>query len=423
VPARQIGIYELLAELGEGTSATVYLARTPKGELVAVKVLRAQDASNDEARERFSREALMAGRIGHPAIVRPLDVGEDHGLPYIVMEYVAGMSLRERLLAGPLAVPEATRILAQIARAMHAAHAAGVIHRDLKPANILLDRAGKPHVSDFGLARDQYARRNLTRDGDLIGTPYYMSPDQVRAEPPSPATDVWGLGVLIYECVTGKRPFEGKSVADVARAITSAEPLAPSRVTHQVPRALDLVCLQALSKDARARPSMEALARDLEAISSGEIATKRSGLSPLLLAPALGVGFALGAFAFSLRAPRASPISQETAQEKKSSSDPAAIMAPLKESLERIRKEKVQLEEKIAKLEGDASASKDLRAMLVSEREVIGRELPYIVDRALVDLEALPSSNATRALRARLLNHRARFRETLEVINAATDDL
>jgi serine/threonine-protein kinase len=416
--AKRLGVYELLAELGSGSTATVWLGRSPRGELVAVKVLKPEESTQREARERFAREALVAGRIDHPGIVRALDSGEERGIPYLVMEYVPGISLATRLAAGALSVPEAIRIGAAVARAMNVAHGAGVVHRDLKPANILLDRSGVPRVGDFGLARDQYSGQLLTRTGDFLGTPYYMAPEQVRGEVATTASDVWALGVLLHECLAGARPFDGRTVAIVARAILSEEPPPPSRVAKQlVPPSLDRIVAAALRKDPARRPSMDAIARDLEherATSSARESSRPSRARVPIAAGLVGVlGFALGLLAFALEAPDGRPAAEKAARDLESV---ARTASSLRTTLERATKEKAAIEARVARLGDELRDLEDARGFeptLARARLDAQRILPLAIDRALKDLEGLPRTKGTVALRARLLLHRGRVAEVM----------
>jgi serine/threonine-protein kinase len=421
----RIGVYEVLSEIGEGASATVYLGRTPRGDLVAIKVLHREDSSYREARERFAREAMIASRIDHPGIVRAVDSGEDHGLPYLVMEYVAGMSLAARLQGGTLAVPEAARILAQVARAMHAAHGAGTVHRDLKPANILLDREGNPRVSDFGLARDHYSNRHLTQQGEMLGTPYYMAPEQIRGETATPAADVWALGVLLFESVTGKRPFEGRSVPQVGRAIMNDAPLAPSRVARQpVPSAIDALCNAMLSKDPKRRPSMEALGRDLEAIASAggssQLVRPTRRARPVAVAVAAFAGLAVGAGIGAPLGARGKVDREKLATTARELESVAANASSLRASLdkanrelERATRDKAAHPREEPKLGHDHDRG-DLAQALEEARNAEPRVLAKIVDRTIHDLEnGQPGRRRTPSIHARLLLHRGRAADVL----------
>ena len=242
------GPYELLSVLGQGASGTVYLARRPGIErMFALKLLAAD--LDTEGRARVQREAQIASRIDHPGIVRVVDFGVLGPQLYIVMEHVPGPTLRDVLAQGSLPPDQAASIVAQIGKAIDAAHAAGVVHRDLKPANVILDaRDNLPKVTDFGLARDTRAAQKLTKPGEVIGTPYYMAPEQIHGAEVDARTDVYAMGVLLYELLTGKRPFEGKSVAAVVHAILNTAVVPPRKLNAAVPPAIEACCLRALAR-------------------------------------------------------------------------------------------------------------------------------------------------------------------------------
>jgi len=244
----QAGPYELLSVLGQGASGTVYLARRPGIErMFALKLLAAD--LDTEGRARVQREAQIASRIDHPGIVRVVDFGVLGPQLYIVMEHVPGPTLRDVLAQGSLPPDQAASIVAQIGKAIDAAHAAGVVHRDLKPANVILDaRDNLPKVTDFGLARDNQAAHKLTKPGEVIGTPYYMAPEQIHGAEVDARTDVYAMGVILYELLTGKRPFEGKSVAAVVHAILNTAIVPPRKHNAAVPPALQSCCLRALAR-------------------------------------------------------------------------------------------------------------------------------------------------------------------------------
>jgi predicted Ser/Thr protein kinase len=263
---RVLGPYELLRELGRGTMGVVFLARRgPDGPPVALKVI-LEEASDEEGRLRFQREASIAMRLDHPGIVRALDVGRAGGRGYDAMEFVEGKTLHQHLGGGPLEPREAASILARVARAVEAAHAKGVIHRDLKPANIMLaDPDGTPRITDFGLARDEGLSRSLTRTGALLGTPLTMSPEQIRGEKVDPRADVYGLGAILYRCLTGHFPFEAATPVELARAVLDDVPVLPSSRRPGLPSALDEVTLRALARDRGDRyPGAGAFAEALE---------------------------------------------------------------------------------------------------------------------------------------------------------------
>jgi serine/threonine protein kinase len=241
------GRYEIKQQLGRGGMGTVYLAHDSQlNRLVALKV---PLLNHDPKRERqFLREARAAAALQHPSICPIYDFGEIDGRFYITMAYLEGGSLATRLDRGPLPVGEAINLARTIADALGEAHRAGIVHRDLKPANILFDKGGRPFVADFGLARNLKVTGIESTSGQAIaGTPAYMSPEQINGQSEDPTTDVYALGVVLYEALTGKRPFDGP-LGTVLGKIAMDEPRPPSQVHPQVDRRLDAICLKALAK-------------------------------------------------------------------------------------------------------------------------------------------------------------------------------
>jgi hypothetical protein len=269
---RQIGPYLVTGELGRGGMGVVYSARdTRLDRLVAIKVVRSvEDASPDEL-ARFRIEARAVAALHHPNIVAVHDVGEDAGRPYLVMSLVEGPSLRARLeREGPLEPVAAARLVAALARAVGAAHARGVLHRDLKPSNVLLRSDGAPVLTDFGLAKQAHATDGPTATGAVLGTPAYMSPEQALAGDVGPASDVWGLGAVLFECLCGRPPFVGSSVLRVLDAVVREAPPRPDVLRPELPRALADVVVRCLEKEpSRRYPDATALADDLEAVAAG----------------------------------------------------------------------------------------------------------------------------------------------------------
>jgi len=259
--------YEALEELGRGGMGVVLKARQRAlGRLVAVKLIRADLSRHPAARARFEAEARAIALLDHPGIVRVHDGGVHDGYPFLVMEHVPGGSLAGRLkAAGPMRPRDAAELVVVLARAVHHAHARRIIHRDLKPANILMGEGGGPKITDFGLAR-HLAAGSLTVQGDLLGTPAYMAPEQATGESPiGPATDVWGLGAVLYECLTGRPPHVGSTREAVLQQAAVGQVEAPSGINPAIPPALSAICMRALSPDpARRHASAEALAADLE---------------------------------------------------------------------------------------------------------------------------------------------------------------
>jgi serine/threonine-protein kinase len=230
MPFQQFGRYEVKSELGRGGMATVYLGYDPRFRReVAIKVLPREFLHDPQFRARFEREAQTIALLDHPAIVPVHDFGEDDGLPYLVMRLMTGGSLATRLKQGPLSIVEASRILNRLALALDKAHARGIIHRDLKPGNILFDGDGEPYLSDFGIVKLTEATASFTGSA-LIGTPAYMSPEQVRGDAKIDGrSDVYAFGVILFEMLTGKQPYEATTPIGVAF----------KHVTDPIPRILD----------------------------------------------------------------------------------------------------------------------------------------------------------------------------------------
>jgi serine/threonine-protein kinase len=281
---RTFGAYELLEEIGRGGMGVVYRAQqTSLGRIVALKtILRGEQASSEEL-ARFEAEARAVARLEHPNIVPIFEAGEQDGVAYLTMRYIEGQTLSRLLATGPLRSTDAARMLGRLARAIHYAHTQRILHRDLKPSNVLLDRDGEPHITDFGLAKllrqpgDMDPR--LTLSGSIVGTPAYIAPEQVSGRRGSigPASDVYALGVILYEMLTGRPPFQGASPMDTLLLVLDQDPVRPSLLNPKVNRDLELICLKCLQKQPDLRyHSAEALARDLEAFLAGEPLSVRS---------------------------------------------------------------------------------------------------------------------------------------------------
>ncbi len=280
---RRLGAYLVEAVLGAGGMGAVYRARhVETGVGYAIKVIRPEVAGAD-AVARFRREAEVLARLAHPGVVRVHAVGVEGDIPFCVMELVAGTSLGERLREGPLPPAEAAGLVAAVARAVEHAHAAGVLHRDIKPDNVVIDASGRPRLIDFGLAANAESDSRLTKTGATLGTPGFLAPEQVEvgtegADAQGPATDVHGLGALLYAALTGRPPYEGSGASAIA-AVLMRYPSAPSALVPGVPRPLDAICLSALRKTPAERPaSAGELADLLEAWRRGEhVATRAPG--------------------------------------------------------------------------------------------------------------------------------------------------
>lgn len=247
------GRYRVLSRLGSGGMADVYLAHDQLlGREVAVKVLHHHFAEDQEFVERFKREASSAAALSHPNIVGIFDRGEWNGTYYIAMEYVAGRSLKAIVReSGPLDPAVAIDTVIQILRAARFAHRRGVIHRDLKPHNVILDEEGRARVTDFGIARA--GASDMTMTGSIMGTAQYLSPEQAQGYAVSAASDIYSVGVILYELLTGAVPFEGETAVAIAFKQVSAVPRPPSALNPALPRSLDAVVLRALAKDPHER--------------------------------------------------------------------------------------------------------------------------------------------------------------------------
>src|SRR5450755_2207914 len=247
------GRYRVISRLGSGGMADVYRAQDQLlGRQLAVKVLHHHFAEDQEFVERFRREASSAAGLSHQNIVGIFDRGEWNGTYYIAMEYVAGRSLKSIVREqGPLDPAAAIDIVIQILRGARFAHRRGVVHRDLKPHNVIIDEEGRARVTDFGIARAGASDMTLT--GSIMGTAQYLSPEQAQGYVVSGASDLYSIGVILYELLTGVVPFEGETAVAIAFKQVSAEPRPPSTVNPALPVVLDAVVLRALAKDPAAR--------------------------------------------------------------------------------------------------------------------------------------------------------------------------
>jgi eukaryotic-like serine/threonine-protein kinase len=278
----QVSGYEVEAVLGCGGMGVVYKARQRVlDRVVAVKMLPPGAFAGPQELERFRRETAALASLRHPNIVQVHDAGDVDGRPYFAMEFVEGGSLAQKLAGAPQPARRAAELLATLAGAVEAAHRAGIVHRDLKPANVLLTADGTPKVSDFGLARRLEGGEGLTRSGAVVGTPSYMAPEQAEGEVGAigPAADVYALGSILYECLTGRPPFRAESDLATVYQVVTREPVPPSRLNHMVPCDLETICLKCLSKEpGRRYATAAALADDLQRYDRGEsISARRPG--------------------------------------------------------------------------------------------------------------------------------------------------
>jgi len=252
----RLGRFEILSELGKGAMGVVYLAKDPSiGRLVAIKTIRASSGDEDDSesrefRERFMREAQTAGILSHPNIVTIYDVGEDKesGVSFIAMEYIEGKTIKGLLVdRSQFAPDQIADIIGQVAEALDYAHRKGIIHRDIKPANIMITTDGKVKITDFGIAK--VASSNLTTTGQFLGTPNYMSPEQVTGAPVDGRSDIFSLGVVLYEMLSRRKPFSGENLTTISYKIVHENFTPIADVSKNIPEEFDTILLKALSKD------------------------------------------------------------------------------------------------------------------------------------------------------------------------------
>lgn len=274
--------FTILTKLGEGGMGVVYHARDVKlNRDVALKVAPADTLAGSREMIRFLSEAQMLASIVHPHVVRVLEYGEHAGRPYLAMEYLTGGTLADRLQNGAMTPAAAASLIRETALAVHAAHAAGIVHRDLKPRNILFDAAGEPNVTDFGIAKRSASE--LTATQEVMGTPAYMAPEQAKGGTKfvGPAADIWALGAILYECITGVRPFTGAGINSVLYRVVHDDPKTPRTLRAAISPDLERICLKCLRKEPADRyATAEALAEDLDNFIHGRpISVRQPGLA------------------------------------------------------------------------------------------------------------------------------------------------
>src|SRR5215470_3697562 len=278
-----LGKYEIRRELGRGAMGVVYEGYDPMiKRVVALKTIRPDQLGGENAETivaRFRREAQAAGRLNHPSIVAIYDFGEDQGVWYIAMEYIKGRELKDYFQANERFAPaDIVRIMTQILAALGYSHRAGVVHRDVKPANIFVLDDGTVKVTDFGIAHIESS--TMTQVGSVLGTPSYMSPEQILGLPIDGRSDLFSAGVILYQFLTGERPFTGSSTATMHKVLEE-DPLPPSRFNVQVPGAMDAVVRRALAKRPEDRyPNAEEFADGLRAAAQREAASAPQTATP-----------------------------------------------------------------------------------------------------------------------------------------------
>ena len=252
---KTIGRYKILGELGRGAMGVVYRAQDPAlDRVVALKTIILKDDAEgrDEYHKRFFLEAKAAGKLTHPSIVTTHDFGEADGVAYLAMELLEGTDLRSRLQEGALPAAEAVEVARQVADGLAFAHERGIVHRDIKPGNIMLLDSGHAKIMDFGLARMR-AADHKTVSGMVLGTPRYMSPEQVAGQPVDQRSDIFSLGIVLYEMLTGAKLFGGEEVTQIMHNVTYQEHEPPTRLKPELPAMLDFVLARALKKDPAVR--------------------------------------------------------------------------------------------------------------------------------------------------------------------------
>jgi len=264
----ELGDYELLEEVGRGGQGVVFRARQKSlNRIVALKVISLGQWASKVHLKRFRLEAEAAARLEHPGIVPIHEVGERDGSCYFSMKFVEGGQLDEVVRRAPMSIRQATELIAKVARTVHYAHEHGILHRDIKPGNILLDVKGEPHLTDFGLARLVESESSVTHTLDVLGTPSYMAPEQAVGNNAavSSVTDVYGIGAVLYQLLTGQPPFAGGATYETIKLLLDTEPKKPRLLNPKIDRDLSTICLKCLEKDPKRRyTSALALAEDLE---------------------------------------------------------------------------------------------------------------------------------------------------------------
>lgn len=403
--------YELLGELGRGGMGVVYKARqVGLNRLVALKMILSGGHASVEQRLRFQAEARVIARLQHPHIVQVFDIGEHQGMPFFSLELVEGGSLEKHLAGNPLPPPQAAALLATLAEAMQAAHDQGITHRDLKPANVLLarnDESGKtttpessvhrssfivhcsPKITDFGLAKHQ-EDLGQTQSGSVFGTPSYMAPEQAagHSRQVGPAADIYALGAILYEMLTGRPPFRSATIYDTLQQVQSAEPIPPSRLQPTVPRDLETICLRCLRKEPRRRyASAQELADDVRRFLAGEPIRARpvsaweraakwarrrpaiASLSALLL---VVTAVAFGLITWKWQESEANREAEATARHQAEVAEKAAEALARKENTARLDAEKAEAEAVRARdrARAEAQSRQQVAAFLVRLFEV-----------------------------------------------------
>jgi tetratricopeptide (TPR) repeat protein len=437
----RFGRYELLAELGRGGMGIVFRARqTDLQREVALKMLLEGGAAGDLQRDRFFAEARHAAKLMHPSIVAVHDVGELDGIHYFTMDYVEGQDLAAIVKGGKMEPLRAVDIALKLCLALGYAHTMGVVHRDLKPSNILIDKHGTPRITDFGIAKD-LEKQSTTLSGEVLGTPAYMPPEQAdgRAGEVDARADVYSLGAVLYELLTGRPPFEAKTGFLVMTAVLNDPPVPPRRVDPSLPRDLETIVLKCLEKKRENRyPTTAALAADLERFMDGEsIEAQRPITLPggpprrvllvgLLVLAALGAGYFVYDSKMKQRAAEAA-----TAQREKELADAALRAQALEEERKAEEKSSALVRDAVeaaAREERDVAIARAQEAVEVAPKHALAHEtlarfyleLRSDPDGAMREADAAikldPTSREGLSVRARALIAERRLDEALPEI-------
>jgi tRNA A-37 threonylcarbamoyl transferase component Bud32 len=382
-PLLAIPEYELLEEVGRGAMGVVYKARQVKlNRVVALKMILAGPFAGEVERARFQTEAEAVGRLQHPNIVQVYEVGEHEGKPFISLEFCPGDSLDKKLNGTPLPPAEAARLVQSLARAVQAAHERHVIHRDLKPANVLMSADGTPKITDFGLAKKLDAA-GQTGSGAVLGTPSYMAPEQAggKTREIGPAADVYALGAILYECLTGRPPFKAATTMETILQVLSDEPVPVRQLQPKTPRDLETICQKCLEKDVGKRyGGVAELAEELRRFSAGEpIAARPLGAVERALKwarrrPAVAAAWVLLVVALGLEVGGGGALRLwRNAEELRRVA--SAAQADAENSRDALAREKKIAEEALqGKLEAEQQAREILRGKLEAEQQARAAE-------------------------------------------------
>ncbi len=375
--------YEILERLGEGGMGVVYKARqVGLNRLVALKMIRGGSQAPAEFLARLPIEAEAVARLHHSHILQIYEIGQVDGLPFVSLELLEGGSLADRLAGTPQPGRPSADLLRVLAQAIHAAHQAGIVHRDLKPSNVLFTSDGVPKVTDFGLAKRLESDTLHTITGQIMGSPSYMAPEQARGDTKAigPAADVYALGAILYEMLTGRPPFKGESPIETIRQVIDDDPVAPSRLVPRVPRDLETICLKCLNKDpAKRYESAQALADDLARYLDGlTILARRTppwergakwarrrpfAAAALVASVAIFLGVTLGGFAYERHQRLAQARENARVRNQEDAGNRAIDQARLGQSLDDLRKIETALTRIEARI-GNESDLQPLRARI-----------------------------------------------------------